>query len=84
MDVISYSAARQNLKSVMDKVIDDCSEVIITRRNGQPVVMVSLDDWNSIMETDYLLSTPANAERLRRGIKQFESGKGKQRELVKP
>ncbi len=84
MDVISYSAARQNLKSVMDKVIDDCSEVIITRRNGQPVVMVSLDDWNSIMETEYLLSTPANAERLRRGIKQFESGKGKQRELIGP
>lgn len=84
MDVMTYSDARKNLKSVMERVVDDCSEMIITRRNGRPVVMVSLDDWNSIMETDYLLSTPANAERLRRGIKQFESGKGKQRELIKP
>lgn len=84
MDVISYSEARKNLKSVMDRVVDDCSETIITRRNGRPVVMVSLDDWNSIVETEYLLSTPANAERLRRGIKQFESGKGKIRELARP
>lgn len=84
MDVMTYSDVRKNLKSVMDKVVDDSSEVIVTRRNGEAVVMVSLADWNSIMETEYLLSTPANAERLRRGIKQFESGKGKKRELLKP
>lgn len=84
MDVMTYSDARRNLKSVMDKVVDDCSEVVVTRRNGEAVVMVSLSEWNSIVETEYLLSTPANAERLRRGIAQFESGKGKRRALVQP
>lgn len=84
MDVMSYSEVRNNLKSVMDRVVDDCSEVIITRRNGEPVVMISLADWRSMQETEYLLATPANAERLLRGIREFESGKGKIKELVKP
>ena len=84
MDVMTYSDARKNLKSVMDKVVDDRSEAIITRRNGEAVVMVSLSEWNSIVETEYLLSSPKNAERLRRGIEQFRDGKGIERELVKP
>jgi antitoxin YefM len=84
MDVISYSEARKNLKSVMDKVVADHSEAIITRRNGDAVVMVSLSEWNSIRETEYLLSTPGNAKRLRRGIEQLNAGKGLVRELIKP
>lgn len=84
MDVMTYSDARKNLKSVMDKVVDDCSEAIITRRNGEAVVMVSLSEWNSIRETEYLLSNPENARRLRRGIEQFEAGKGVERDLIYP
>lgn len=84
MDVLSYSDARKNLKSVMDKVVADQSEAIITRRNGEAVVMVSLSEWNAIRETEYLLSNPENAKRLRRGIEQLNAGKGLVRELIKP
>jgi antitoxin YefM len=84
MEVLSYSDARKNLKSVMDKVVEDRSEAIITRRNGEAVVMVSLSEWNSILETEYLLSSPENAKRLRSGIEQFNAGKGLVRELIKP
>ena len=84
MEVLTYSDARKNLKSVMDKVVADHSEAIITRRNGEAVVMVSLSEWNSIRETEYLLSNPENAKRLRSGIEQFNEGKGLVRELVKP
>ena len=82
MNVISYSEARNNLKSVMDRVVDDCEEAVITRRNGEAVVMISLSEWNSIRETEHLLSNPENARRLRRGIEQFNAGKGVERELV--
>ena len=84
MDVMTYSDARKNLKSVMDRVVDDSSEVIITRRSGRPVVMVSLDDWNSIRETEHLLSSAENAKRLRESIAELDSGKGVERELVRP
>ena len=84
MNVISYSEARNNLKSVLDRVVDDCEEAVITRRNGEAVVMISLSEWNSIRETEHLLSNPENARRLRRGIEQFNAGKGLERELVWP
>lgn len=84
MNVMNYSEARKNLKSVMDRVVDDCEEAVITRRNGEAVVMISLADWNSIKETEYLLSDPERAKRLRRGIEQFADGKGKVRELITP
>ncbi len=84
MEVMTYSDARKNLKSVMDKVVDDCSEAIITRRNGGAVVMVSLAEWNSIVETEYLLASPENARRLRESIAQLDRGEGKVRELIQP
>jgi antitoxin YefM len=84
MEVMTYSDARKNLKSVMDKVVDDCSEAIITRRNGRPVVMISLDEWNAIKETEYLLSSPENARRLRESIAQLDRGEGLERDLIKP
>ncbi len=84
MDFMSYSDARKNLKSVMDRVVDDCSEAIITRRNGEAVVMVSLSEWNSIKETEYLLSSPENARRLREGIAELDRGEGVERELIYP
>lgn len=84
MDVLSYSDARANLKEVMDRVVDDKTHVIVTRQKAEAVVMVSLSEWNAITETAHLLSSPANATRLRRSIEQMEAGKGRKRELVKP
>lgn len=84
MDVMTYSDARKNLKSVMDKVVSDCSEVIVTRRNGEAVVMVSLSEWNSIIETEHLLSSPENAKRLRESIAELDRGEGVERELIQP
>lgn len=84
MDVMSYSEARKNLKSVMDKVVADHSEAIITRRNGEAVVMVSLSEWNSIRETEYLLRSPENARRLRESIAQLDCGEGLERDLIQP
>ena len=81
MDVFTYSDARANLKAVMDRVVDDCTQAVITRQNGEPVVMVSLADWNAMTETMHLLSTPANAERLRGSIRQLDAGKGRARSL---
>ena len=84
MDVVSYSEARANLKDVMDRVVADKTEIIVTRQKAEAVVMVSLSEWNSMVETAHLLSSPVNAERLRRSIDQMKAGKGSERELVKP
>ncbi len=82
MDVVTYSVARAHLKDVMDRVVADKTEIIVTRQKAEAVVMVSLSEWNSMVETAHLLSSPANAERLRRSIEQMKSGKGTERELV--
>lgn len=84
MDVVTYSEARANLKDVMDRVVADKTEIIVTRQKAEAVVMVSLSEWNSMVETAHLLSSPANAERLRRSIAQMNAGKGNERELVNP
>lgn len=83
MDVLSYSDARANLKDVMERVVEDRTHVVITRQKAEAVVMVSLSEWNAMEETMHLLSSPTNAERLRRSIAQMEAGKGKERELVR-
>ena len=82
MDAKSYSAARKELAKTMEKVCDDHSPVIITRKNARAVVMMSLEDYNCIEETAYLLRSPANAERLRQSIKQAEDGRMSQRDLI--
>jgi antitoxin YefM len=84
MDVVSYSQARANLKEVMDRVVADKTEIIVTRQKAEAVVMVSLSEWNSMVETAHLLSSPMNAERLQRSIEQMNAGKGNQRQLVNP
>jgi antitoxin YefM len=75
MDAKSYSAVRNDLAKTMDKVCNDHSPIIITRKNARSVVMMSLEDFNAIEETAYLLRSPKNAERLRQSIKQAEEGK---------
>jgi antitoxin YefM len=81
MDAISYTAARQNLAKTMDRVCSDHEPIIITRNNEQSVVMISLDDFNSLEETAYLLRSPRNAKRLLKSINQLEAGDGIEKEL---
>jgi antitoxin YefM len=82
MDVVTYSDARANLKDVMDRVVDDKTEIIVTRQKAEAVVMISLSEWNSISETLHLLSSTKNAERLRKSMREMDAGKGVERELV--
>ena len=73
LDVINFTEARNNLKSVLDKVVDDANVTIIARRAAPNAVVMSLDTYNSIMETAYLLKSPANAQRLVRSIEQHRA-----------
>ena len=82
MEVMSYSDARAQLKGVMDRAIVDGQEVVVTRKKGEAVVVVSLDAWNSINETLHLLSNPQNAERLRQSIAELDANTGSERELI--
>ncbi len=84
MEAITYTEARNNLASTMDKVNDDHTPIIITRQNGQPVVMMSLGDFEAWQETDYLLRNPANARRLLESVEQDRKGRAKPRVLVAP
>ncbi|MGB5865333.1 MAG: type II toxin-antitoxin system prevent-host-death family antitoxin [Sulfitobacter sp.] len=82
MDVMTYSDARAQLKGVMDRAIHDKQEVVVTRKKGESVVVVSLETWNAVNETLHLLSTPNNASRLRASIAQLDTGNGEERELT--
>ena len=82
MDVMTFSDARAQFKGVMDSAINDKQEVIITRKHGEAVVVVSLEAWNAISETLHLLSNPINATRLRASIQQLDADKGQERELI--
>ena len=82
MDAISYTYARKNLAQTMNKVCEDNDPVIITRRNNKAVVMMSMEDYESLNETAYLLRSPSNARRLTESIDELESGRGKKRDLV--
>lgn len=84
MDVLSYSDTRANLKEVMDRVVEDRAPVVVTRQKAEAVVMVSLSDWNAMEETLHLLSSPANAARLRDSIRQLDAGGGTERDLIDP
>ncbi|WP_028304808.1 type II toxin-antitoxin system Phd/YefM family antitoxin [Oceanospirillum maris] len=82
MDAISYTSARSNLAKTMDAVCEDHSPVIITRSKAQSVVMLSLEDYESLQETAYLLRSPNNARRLLESIAELEQGGGQERELL--
>ncbi len=81
MNAISYTAARENLASTMDRVCADHSPVIITRNRDQSVVMLSLADYESLEETAYLTRNPANAKRLLDAIEHLESGRGIKKDI---
>ena len=82
MRTMSYSQARQNLASTFDAVIDDCEEIVVTRAGHEPVVIVSLAEYESLKETAYLLGTPANARRLYEAIDELKAGRGIERDLI--
>jgi antitoxin YefM len=82
MEAISYTNARSNLAKTMEKVCDDHDPVIITRRNESSVVMMSLEDFQALEETAYLLRSPKNARRLLESVAELESGGGTERELI--
>lgn len=81
MDAVTYTTARANLASTMDRVCDDHEPLIITRNGQQSVVMLSLEDYKALEETAYLLRTPANARRLLAAAAQLTAGKGTEREI---
>ena len=81
MDVLTYTDARASLKDVMDRVIHDRVEVVVTRKKREAVVMISLEEYNAIQETLHLQKSPENARRLQASIAQLDAGKGIEREI---
>jgi antitoxin YefM len=73
---ITYTAARENLSSTINRVCEDEAPIVITRNRDQAVVMMSLAEYESLQETAYLLRSPANAKRLLKSIESLEKGKG--------
>lgn len=84
MRTVNFSEARGNLKAVFDRVIEDADVTIITRRDADDVVVMSLAEWNSWQETNYLLASPANARRLLEAIADANEGRLTPHELVDP
>ena len=82
MRVVNFSEARNSLKTIIDQVIEDADFTLIARHDAPDAVVMSLDTFNSLMETVHLLKSPANAAHLSRSIEQFRQGKLKQKALV--
>ena len=82
MDAITYTEARQNLAQTILRVCRDHNPIIITRKREDSVVMMSLEDYESLTETAYLLKSPKNARRLLAALAELEEGKGQERMLV--
>ena len=82
MKVVNFSEARNQLKSVLDQVVNDADYTIISRRDADDAVVMSLDHFNGLMETVRLLKSPANAAHLSKSIKQYRDGKTKQYDLT--
>ena len=82
MKALTYTAVRSNLAKTMKEVCDDHDPVIITRKQNDAVVMMSLEDYEALNETAYLLRSPKNTKRLLESIEQLEKGRGKERKLV--
>jgi len=82
MDTISYTAFRQNLAGMLDKVNEDHSPLMITRQNGEPAIVMSLEDFTAYEETAYLMASPKNAARLNESIAQVEGRNMQDHELI--
>lgn len=83
MRIVTYTYTRNSLKNVLDDVIQDADVTVISRRDAEgDAVVMSLDHYNSLMETLHLLQSPANAAHLAKSIKQLRGGKAKKRALA--
>lgn len=82
MKTLSYTESRARYAEVLDSVVNDREEVVITRAGHEPVVLVSLADFESLRETAYLMRSPANARRLLDAMERLEAGRGEQHDLV--
>lgn len=80
--IATYSDFRQKLKMYLDEVFKSNRPLFVTRTKGENIVVLSESDYESLMETFYLLKSPKNAERLQRAISQYEKGEGKSRDLI--
>jgi len=83
MGAITYTEARANLANTIKRVCQDHNPIIITRKRENSVVMMSLEDYESLTETSYLLRSPKNARRLLNSIKELKKGRGRERSLLK-
>lgn len=82
MRAVSYSEARQNLSTTMLQTVEDRAPVLITRQNGESCVLMSLEEYNSLEETAYLLRSPKNARRLMDSVESLKNGKGVERDII--
>ena len=82
MRIINFSDARNNLKQLIDRVVEDADVAVIARRDAPDAVVMSLDTFNSWMETVHLLKTPANVSHLAKSIRQLRAGKSRARALI--
>lgn len=82
MKIVTFSEARNKLKDVLDRVVDDADYTVITRRDADDTVVMSLDYFNSLLETVHLLKSPANAAHLERSISQYRQGQITERNLL--
>ena len=82
MRIISFTQARSSLKSVLDGVVNDADCTVITRRDAENAVVMSMDYYNSLMETVHLLKSPANAAHLARSIEQYKTGDTRERDII--
>ena len=84
MQTVTYSDAREKLKTVLDRVVADRAPVMITRERGENVVLISASEWAGMEETVHLMASPANAKRLLDGIVRLDAGEAKEHALIQP
>ena len=82
VDITNYTNFRQNLKAFLDQVFVKHAPLFVTRTNGEDVVVLSKSDYESMVETCYLLSSPKNAERIHQALKDLDEGKGLEKALI--
>lgn len=82
MDNVSYTAFRSNLANMLDKVNQDHTPIMITRQNGKPAIVMSVEDFKAYEETAYLMASPQNARRLNEAVAQIEAGNAPPRDLI--
>lgn len=82
MKTMNYTDSRAHYAEILDAVTNDREEIVITRAGHEPVVIVSLEDYQSLRETAYLMRSPANARRLLDAMERLEAGRGERHDLI--